>query len=90
MFTQVFTTQTSDANSSTVAFNGGQLEIVVSGTFGGGTVTLEANYPDVNAWVAVADGSWTESEVKLLELIRPCSLRLVLAGSSGASLDAWI
>lgn len=74
-----------------MAFGGGELEIVVNGTFGGATVTLEANYPAVGAWVPIWQGTWTDSQVKILRLIRACSIRLTISSAGGStSISAWI
>lgn len=90
MLFQIFTAQASDASSLVVNHGGGQVEIVVGGSFGGGTVTAVARFPGTGAWVPLDGGEWTVPAVKLLATIRPCEIRLDLVGASGASLNAWV
>ena len=53
MMTQVLNAQSTNATGTTIVeHNGGEVEVIVSGTFGGGTVTLMANFGSVG-WVPI-------------------------------------
>lgn len=77
-----------DGNSSSVlvkeralAFVGGD-----GGTdFGSGTVSIQAKGPD-NQWYDIAE-SVTARDVKGVELMLPCEIRLKLSGASDPDLD---
>jgi hypothetical protein len=90
MLQQVFTAKTSNGQSLEVDHGGGEIEVVVYGTFGGGTATLQAKYADTATWVPVSNGAWTTAEMRLLKTIRPCKLRLDLTGATSPSLNAWM
>lgn len=90
MFNLIFDGQTTDGVSAEAEVSGGLLEVVATGNFGGGTVTIEAFYSAINEWVPIEGGTFTTSSVKLLQLIRPCSIRAVLAGATGANLKVGI
>jgi hypothetical protein len=86
----LFSAQTTNANSPAVQLNGGEIEVVVAGTLGGGTVTIEAFYPVINAWVPLDGGSFTAASVRVLKTVRPCQVRAVLSGATGASLTVGV
>lgn len=90
MLQQIFTNKAGDGTSLTVDHGGGLVEVVVAGNFGGGTATLQARYKGTATWVPISGGAWTEPEVRTLHTVRPCELRLELAGASAADLNAWI
>ena len=91
MFKQVFTNQAADGHSDAAPTRGGIMELVVAGNLGGGTVQLEAYYPEVGEWVPVDGGTWTTAAVKVLDLgQRPCDLRYSLTGSTAASVKGFI
>lgn len=90
MLQQIFTAKASNGQSSTVEHSGGSVEVIVAGTFGGGTATLQARYADTATWVPVAGGAWTTPEVRVLQTVRKCELRLDLTGATAPSLNAWI
>ena len=87
--TQMFTAQDADGDSAVVTHNGGEIEAIVSGDFGGGTLTLSANYNGVG-YVPLFEGTWTEPSIKILRTVRPCLLRFTLSGATAPALDAWI
>lgn len=90
MLTQLFDEQSTNATGSVIVeHNGGEVEVIVDGTFGGGTVTLMANFDEVG-WVPVKGGEWTTPEVRILRTVRKCQLRLDLAGATSPSISAWI
>lgn len=90
MLQQIFTGQTSNAQSLEVDHQGGEVEVVLAGTFGGGTATLQAKYADTATWVPVSGGAWTAAEMRILKTVRKCKLRLDLTGATAANLNAWI
>lgn len=86
---QIFDGQSSDANASSESWPGGVGQMVGAGTFGGGTLKLQMSPDDGTTWVDINDASITAAGVKNFEL-NSCDIRLVLTGSTGADLDAWI
>lgn len=80
----------SSGDSSVINYSGEQLEIVLSGSFNGATVTLYAKYPEVASWIPVRSGSWTAPEVALLKLVSKCQLKLTISGGSSPSISAWM
>lgn len=90
MMTQIFTGVTTNGSSLVVEHNGGEVEVIVDGTFGGGTATLKAKYKGMSTWVPLANGKWTEPEIRVLRTVRKCELRLDLADSTSPNLNAWI
>lgn len=74
-----------------VRHNGGEMEVVVSGTFDSSTLTLYGRYDGTSTWVRLKDAVWTEPDVILLRTVRPCDLSFGLASAGGStSLTAWI
>ncbi len=64
----------------------GVVFLQASGTFGGGTLTVEVLLDDGSTAQTMADGSFTSGPVsKLINVPRGRGVRLTLAGSSGAS-----
>tara|TARA_B100001750_G_scaffold172218_1_gene140460 strand:+ start:73 stop:414 length:342 start_codon:yes stop_codon:yes gene_type:complete len=88
--TQVFTGVTADGESAELNWPGGVGQMVVDGTFGGGTVALEMSPDDGTTWVAIGgDASVTSDAVVNFDL-NGCDIRLSLSGSSGANLNGWL
>ena len=87
---QVFTAQAANGQSAEVDHSGGKLDVIVAGTFGGGTATMQARYVGTATWVPLSNGVWTAPEVRVLETVRPCKLRFDLTGATTPSLNAWI
>lgn len=87
--TQLFTGQAADGQSEIFKHYGeGSLNIYIAGEMGGGTVTVEAQTPDGKQWVPVAGGDITGAGLHIMQAA-PLIGRLSLAGSNGASVDAW-
>lgn len=91
---QVFTNQAADGASTEFKHFGevgdyALLNVYVAGTFGGGTVTVEAELPDGSGWVAVAGGAITEAGMHVIDA-GPFVGRLSLAGATGPTINAWV
>lgn len=90
-FDQIFTSQTSNANSSTLDWDGGEGQVIAAGTWDSGKVSLEISPDGGTTFVAVGtDGELTADGVFSFRA-NPCKVRLVVS-SAGAStsLNAWI
>lgn len=90
MMTQIFTGASANGSSAVVDHNGGEVEVIVDGTFGSGTATLKAQFYGMSTWVPLANGRWTEPEARVLRTARKCKLRMDLDGATAPSLNAWI
>ena len=77
-------TWTGDGNSTVVQWPGGLGQMVVSGTFGGGTITLEMSPDDETTWVTIGGESTVTANACVNFDLNACDLRLVLAGSDGS------
>lgn len=88
---QVFNGQSADGNSTNFKHLGNSkaLNIYVAGDLGGGTVTVQAQTPDESGWIMVAGGEFTAAGMHSV-FSAPFVGRLVLSGSAGASVDAYI
>ena len=77
-----------DGNSSSVLVQERAL-VFVGGdgglSFGSGTVTIQAKGPD-NQWYSLAE-TITARDVRELELLLPCEVRIKLSGSTAPDLD---
>jgi hypothetical protein len=58
----------------------------LSGNFGGGTVTVQAQLGPNNGWVALTGGVLTAADDFILDAQRPIAIRVVLTGATGASI----
>lgn len=88
---KIFNAATANGDSLTVTHNGGEVEIVVDGVFGGATVTLYALYAEAGVYVPIYEGAWTESSIRVLRTIRKCTLRLTITDASETTeINAWI
>jgi hypothetical protein len=84
---QISATFTADANSSILAWIGGNGYFTAQGAFGGGTVTLQFSTDGGTTWSAV--GSQTTLAAHgggSFENLPKCSLRVNLAGSTTPSI----
>lgn len=90
MLSQIFTGVTANGSSLVVDHCGGEVEVIVDGTFGSGTATLKAQYSGMSTWVPLANGKWTEPEIRVLRTVRKCKLRMDLTGATASNLNAWI
>ena len=87
---KIFDGQTADANSSAEAWPGGVGQMVGAGTWGGGTLKLQMSPDAGTTWVDIGgSASITADGVCNFEL-NSCDVRLVLTGSTGANLNAWL
>ena len=88
--TKVFDGVTTNSSSDSVDWPGGVGQMVVEGTWGGGTVKLQMSPDDGTTWVAIGgDASITADGVVNFDL-NACDLRLNLSGSTAANLDGWL
>ncbi len=63
--------------------------LYLAGTFGGGTVTLEASPDGGTTWVVVDGSAWTSAVVANIEF-RWTALRLTLTGATSPSITWWM
>jgi hypothetical protein len=54
----------------------------LSGTFGGGTVVVQAQLGPNNSWVALTGGVFTAADDFVLDAQRPIAIRLSLSGAT--------
>lgn len=90
MAIQLFNAQASNGSSAWASIIGdGLINIYISGTMGGGTVTLEALAPDGSTYVACAGGAFTSAG---LHVINAASFtgRVTLSGATSPSISVWI
>jgi hypothetical protein len=90
-FDKIFNNQTSNTNSSTLDWDGGEGQVIASGTWDSGKVSLEISPDSGTTWVSVGtDGELTADGVFSFRA-NPCKVRLAVS-SAGAStsLNAWI
>ena len=80
------------ANGSTASFGpGGRLAIFASGTWGGGTLTLEMQQPGESVWFAVENAAFTATPVSRVAELPPGSLvRLTLTGATSPSITVTL
>lgn len=85
---------TAAATSSAIAWSGGPGVAAAQGTFGGGSFTLEASFDTGSNWIALADETGTPvtltAEGTMSFRLPACSVRAVLAGSTGATVEFTI
>jgi hypothetical protein len=87
---QVFDGVSSNGNSSALDWPGGIGQMIVSGTFGSGTVKLQVSPDDGTTWVDVGGDAEVTAAAVVNFSLNSCDIRLNLSGSSGASLDGWL
>lgn len=87
------------ANGSTdgtiVNFRTDLADIEFSGSFGGGTVTLERESNDGSTWIQERDSAGTVVSVNTSEIVRislpyGAKIRATIAGSTSPDLKVWI
>lgn len=80
-----------DGQSAAYQHGGGKLHLFAKGTFGGGTVTVQA-CPDKTSgsevWVNTTATLTANGHVSID--LPPCFVRLDLSGSTTPSLNAWV
>lgn len=88
---QLFYGQSTDGASAEFKHPDGSkfLNVWVAGDLGGGTVWVEAQTPDGLEFVPLEGSSTTEAQMFTIEAA-PFVGRLILSGSTGASVDAWV
>lgn len=91
MFTQVFTSQTANGDSTKQPHTGGEVEIVVKGTFDGATVTAYADFVNGPTACPLDGGSFTAANTKVLKTVRPCSIYFTVTNAGAStSINAWV
>ena len=67
--------------------------LAASGTWGGGTLTVEVSFDGGTNWISLEEDAIvfqpTDNFVRVVDLA-PCSIRFVFSGSSGADLDIFL
>lgn len=81
---QLFTAQTTNANSSNADWHGGQGTFFVTGTFAGATVKLQVSFDQGTTWIDIPDASFTSASAVNFNLGKAL-LRANLAGATGTT-----
>lgn len=94
---QLFNGQSANGNSAEfiIDFASAESDIEISGTFGGGTVTIQRLSQDNTTWIDARDLSRSVVSVTVNEIIPiiipyNTTIRLVLSGATAPDLNAWI
>lgn len=88
--TQLFTGQsTNAASSTTVLSSGGFMSLLASGTFGGGTLTVQASPNGGTTWI---DTTATLTAAGIVNFVAGAGVlvRLNLTGATAPNLNAWV
>ena len=87
----LFENQTSDDVSARVTWQGGGVgTVIVYGTWGGGTVTIQAS-ADLTTWVDLgSDLTFTADGIGNFDLAPGVTIRAELSGSTGAAIYAKV
>lgn len=87
--TQLFTNQAANGASSAITSAGEYMTLVVAGTFGGGTVTIQCSPNGGTTWVDT-EATFTAAGVKNIIGGEGLQFRLNLTGATSPSLNAWV
>jgi hypothetical protein len=79
---------TANGNSSSYKWPGGKGTLVAAGTWGSGTITLQASPDSGTTWVS-SSVTRTADGISAFDL-PPCLIRLALTGATNPSLNAWV
>lgn len=79
---------TTDNSTPSFRYEGGKLNVYLTGSFGGGTVVIEAQAPDGD-WVPLTDSELTEKGLFVVEAA-PFIGRVTLRDATDASLGVYI
>jgi hypothetical protein len=95
MFNQVFTSRTTNGDSLEATSEGGEVDIVLDGVFGGASVAVMVRFRGLPTFVPASEGDaacvFTAPMTKTIKLSRPCTIKLVISSAGGStSLNAWI
>lgn len=86
---QLFDAQTSNGASTTFEIIAlGFVNVYVTGTFGGGTVAIQAQAPD-GTWVDISGGDFASPGMRVIEAA-PLTARLNLTGATSPNISAWV
>lgn len=85
---KVFDGQSADGDSVEVKVNG-PFTVVLAGDLGGGTAKAQFSPDGGTTWADIVSASWTSLGAERVE-VDEGRVRLNLASSTGADLDAWI
>lgn len=78
-----------DGSTDTMEDPGVYTTILVAGTFGGGTATLEVSADGTNWYPTDPAASWTSSGLKAVTLGKGILFRVTLAGATAPSLNVY-
>jgi hypothetical protein len=87
--TQLFTAKNADGNSGTFKSKGGFVTLLANGTFGSGTLTVQASPDDGTTWISTI-ATMTAAGVINFLAGDGVLYRLNLSGSTAPSLNAWV
>lgn len=82
------TTTSAELQVGAQSHPGGFNTLYASGTFGGGTLTIQAS-PNGTDWFSIPSGTLSAAGV-LNFTVRAGKVRLVVVGGSGWNLDWWV
>jgi uncharacterized protein YaiE (UPF0345 family) len=80
----LFTTQTTDATSSTLQWFGGTGNVRAAGTFDSATADLQYSVDGAATWQAVASDSTFTTAGNCNFTLPPCDVRCVISGGGGS------
>ncbi len=90
MFTkQIFTDQAADGDSDIFSLNG-NTRVKIAGNFGGGTIQIHSSADNVAFSTTGTENDRTEAGESIIIGQQGFSYKLVLTGSTGANLNAWV
>jgi hypothetical protein len=90
MTNQIFTAQTSNANSVKFPSEGFVVSLIAKGTWGGATLTVQVSPDDGTTWVT-SDVALTSDGIQNFTAGKGVFYRVALSGATGTtSLSAWI
>lgn len=79
-----------DGSTPTQSWDGGLGTVAVAGTFGSGTIKLEASFDNGTTWIPVGtDVEFTATGMGNFHL-PACNLRCTLSGATSPDIDIWL
>lgn len=79
-------TFSADGNGSSIAHDGGDVFVGLSGSFGSGTVTLEVSDDNGLTYYPIVDSEKTAADGYIADLPNECLIRMSLSGSTSPSI----
>jgi len=92
---KLFDGQSADGQSDSIEHTGGRRTAIITGDFGGGTVTIQISPDGGTTWVTMTDQDgtdkeWTDDATVTIGPLDSCHMRFDLTGATNPDLDAWL